>query len=743
MIRAFGQYAQNQSDYGVLVDQINKINSQINVVVNKYNSISNDIFSVSTNISTFNENLSRVTIEINNINQSIASMESQLEKFTDSNYSLAYFITDRTLTKPISEYNNYSTLQSTGPMIVFEPYVAYITRTSDLEGPQNWYSAYNFPNGTLQFTNESLPQNSTNNIRYEGLTCAKIEADYLNGSSYVIGTYMLRGAELTAASGQYLSAKYCKLYDCEIHEIEINATRTYASISNCILKKVSITKVGVANCLGIWATGLLNSFYKCTLASYPTSANYYNVMNLNHVSDMNDCTFVSCDLNCTKNSKDYSFVNCSFNDASIYHLTHTNFINCSGNVYIPRLINGKNMFDDNNNYLGGLPTTHTYNTSSTYTLSNTETYNSEIEINIDTSSTYTGKYTYNDVSTSYITIPTTTNTQYVPITNTNTIIDTTTNTTMYDTYTTVYDGETWTATHTDFIPIIAETTGTLTDNYQIPSLTLTTLTNTITNTLTDFYSTSNSYDQQLTVNILPEWKTPNLFTNNIIAKKYMNTYVNLNNYTDSSPGFTLNNCTGNCEMYVSSVTTNYIIANNDLYKLKLNINNLNGPFIFSANIIKDGDILIDSFVNPTIAFSQNRFDKLNLYYNYTQNQSMVLQNNEFNVLNIQAGAKGYLRMTNCTINNGVLYGWNGLYSCTANYIENYGENSYSKNSINTLRAHDIKLMYDNTIDKLIIEPNQYENLSFLGNSIKTLVIPSYFPVSASAAMNTFGTIIAY
>jgi hypothetical protein len=196
-------------------------------------------------------------------------------------------------------------------------------------------------------------------------------------------------------------------------------------------------------------------------------------------------------------------------------------------------------------------------------------------------------------------------------------------------------------------------------------------------------------------------------------------------------------------MYISSITTNYIIANNDLYKLKLNIDNLNGPFILSANIIKDGDILIDSFINPTIAFSQNRFDKLNLYYNYTQNQSMLLENNEFNVLNIQAGAKGNLRCSRCTINNGVLYGWNGLYSCTANYIENYGENSYSKNSINTLRAHDIKFMYDNTISKLIIEPNDYKKFSFMGNNIATIICPSYFNISASAIYNTFGTIIAY
>lgn len=741
MIRAFGQYAQNQSDYSVLVDQINKINSQINVVVNKYNSISNDIFSVSSNISTFNENLNRVTLELNNINQSIASMESELDKFSNSNYSLVYYITEPVLSKPLYQYNNYSTLQSTGPIIVFEPYVQSITRTSDLEG-RYWF-AYNLPNATLQFTNESLPPVATNRIGYEGLTCAKLEADYFDGTSYSVGTYSVRGAFLTRCSGQYLEARDCKLYDCDIHQIKLNATGAYATISNCILKNVSATKVALAYCLGVWVTGKSNTFIGCSLASYPISDNNYRVMNLNHVGNMKNCEFESCELNCTINNSSYSFVNCSFDNASIYHLTHTRFINCSGNVFVPRFINGVNMFDNNNQYLGGLPTTHTYNTSSTYTLTNTETYNSEIEIDIDTSSTYTGKYTFDDVSTSYSTIETTTNYTYQPPTNTNTILEDTTKTTMYDTYTTLYDGEVWTATRTDFIAITRESTGTLTDNYQIPSLTLTTLTNTITNTLTDNYSTSNSYDQQLTVNILPEWRTPNIFTNNIIDSQYLNTYVNIDYYKSRMNNFELNNCTGNVMMYLDSISENFIIANNQLYKCELNLGDYGSQFVITANNIKNLDLYLNSNDTPGFTMSMNNIDKMNLLYNFTANSSIIFEKNSFKDFNINAAAKGNLRMSSCTINNGKLYGWNGLYSCTANYIENYGENSYSNNTINTLRAHNIKLMYDNIIDKLIIEPNQYDNLSFYGNSIKTLIIPSYFPVSASAVHNTFDTIIVY
>lgn len=735
MIRAFGQYAQNQSDYGVLVDQINKINSQINVVVNKYNSISNDIFSVSSNISTFNENLNSVTLQLNNLNQSIVSLENEIEKFSNTDYSLAYYITEPVLSKPLYQYNNYSTLQSTAPIVIFEPYVQSITNYEHLEG--RYYFGYNLPNATLNYM---VGPDSHHAVEYEALTCKAINNYAFIGTSCIINTMDVTQLRITNCSIQSLLAKIVSISNCDINTLNVEQS---GNIYNCFLKNNTINGCNIYSCLGYNVNGNRNNFVSCTLAKYPTISNTFREMNLNNVNQLSNVKAMTCKLECANKNTIDSFVNCTFNDVSIYHLTHTRFINCSGNVYIPRFINGENVFDNNNQYLGGLPTTHTYNTSSTYTLSNTETYNSEIEINIDTSSTYTGKYTYNDISTSYLTIETTTNYTYQPATNTNTILESTTNTTMYDTYTTLYDGETYTATRTDFIPIIKETTGTLTDNYQIPSLTLTTLTNTITNTLTDNYSTSNSYDQQLTVNILPEWRIPNIFTNNIIDSQYLNTYVDIDYYKSGMNNFELNNCTGNVMMYIDSINENFIIANNQLYKCELNLGDYGSQFVITANNIKNLDLYLNSNDTPGFTMSMNNIDKMNLLYNFTANSSIIFEKNSFKDFNINAAARGNLRMSSCTINNGKLYGWNGLYSCTANYIENYGENSYSKNSINTLRAHNIKLMYDNTIDKLIIEPNQYETLSFYGNSIKTLVIPSYFPVSQSAVMNTFGTIVAY
>lgn len=741
MIRAFGQYAQNQSDYGVLVDQINKINSQINVVVNKYNSISNDIFSVSTNISTFNENLSRVTVELNNINQSIDSLENEISKINNSNFSLAYYITDHVLSKAITDYKNYGQLRD---VEIFEPYVQSIG-TLDFINDNRGFK-YNLPNCTLNAS--QYPEFMA--VRYLPITLNK----YMNGNMVVndasIKTLSNCNIDATRCSFDYVYANNCNLLNCDLQYVSCDLN---CKIQGCVIPQITMNMGNLRNCyiFSLKTPGTLNTtnntrnvnIENCTIAKYASDGCIYNKMTVNDVTNALECNFNTCVINCINTGTNYSFENCSFNDVSIYHLTHTNFINCSGNIYIPRIINGKNMFDNNNQYLGGLPSNQTLNTSSTYSLTDTNSYSTQIETNIDTFSTYTGSYTYNDISTSYSTIDTTTIYTYQPITNTNTILESTTNTTMYDTYITVYDGETYTATRTDFIPIIRETTGTLTDNYQIPTLTILDITDTITNTFTDTYTTQISYNPQLEVNILPEWKTPNLFTNNIIAENYQNTFVNIDYYTDSINKFGLNNCTGNVMMYVDSVSENFIIANNQLYKCELNLSDYGTQFIITANNIKNLDLYLNSNDTPAFTMSMNNIDKMNLLYNFTATSSIIFEKNSFKDFNIDAVAKGNLRMSSCTINNGVLYGWNGLYDCSANYIENYGENSYSKNSINTLRAHNINLMFDNTIDKLIIEPNEYDNLSFYGNSIKTIICPSYFPISASAIHNTFDTIIAY
>lgn len=708
-----------------------------------------DLSPIYNSLQTINALLYRLDVQttipnaINSISNSVINIENKVDNITKDDYSLAYYITESVLSKPLYQYNNYSTLQTTAPIVIYEPYVQSITNYQHLEG--RYYFGYNLPNATLNYI---VGPDSHHAVEYEALTCKVINNFGFLGTSCVINTMNVTQVRITNCSIQSLSAKIATINNCDINTLNVENS---GNIYNCFLKNNTINGCNIYSCLGYNINGNRNNFVSCTLANYPTISNTFREMNLNNVNQLQNIRAMTCKLDCNNKNTNNSFVNCTFDNVSIYHLTHTNFISCSGHVFIPRLINGSNMFDNNNNYIGKYLETMTLDTSSTYTETSSYSFEFDSTVWFETTLTeYEPSYISTTIDTTYSYTDTTTvltwNDPDSRITSSYTTVSDFTDFTITDTM--VLD--TYRTTRTEFdlgesytLPYTTYHVSTITEQIMSSSSYIREVSTTDTNTLTSDYSTTTSYEPQLTVNILPEWNIPNIFTNNGIATQYINTYVNIDHYTNSMNNFEVNNCTGNVEMYLSNLNNDYIIANNELYKLKINVNNLNSLLVVTANIIRDGEILLDSMISGNIAFSQNRFDKLNMYYNLTQNQSIVAVNNEYNILNIQAGAMGNLRMSSCTINNGVLYGWNGLYSCTANYIENYGENSYSKNSINTLRAHNIKLMYDNTISKLIIEPNNYDELSFMGNNIGTIVCPSYYPISNSAIYNTFGTIIPY
>ena len=711
-----------------------------------------DLSPIYNSLQTINALLYRLDVQttipgaINQLSQSIIDVDQRIDNITKDDYSLAYYITESVLSQPLWQYNNYSTLQTTGPIVIFEPYVQSITNYEHLEG--RYHFAYNLPNATLNYI-VGLPPRKT--VEYQGLTVDAMSLHAFIGTSCVINTMYVTRATFTNCSLQSLSAKTATISNCDINTLNIENS---GNIYNCFLKNNTINGCNIYSCLGYNINGNRNNFVSCTLANYPTASNTFREMNLNNVNILENVNAMTCNLDCNNKNTNNSFVNCTFDNVSIRHLTHTNFINCNGNIYIPRLINGNNMFDENNNYIGDYVNTMTLTSSDTYTetstlsltLNTTEWFNttlteyepSYISTFIDTTYTYSDTtliITWNDpdsrITSTYTTITEITD-------------NSTTDTMVLDTYSST--SLTWNDPDSHIVSTYTYSTfnySTITSQIMSSSSYIREVYTTDTDTLTSNYNTTITLENQLTINILPEWYVPNIFTNRGIGRKYINTYVDIDYYTNSMNNFEVNNCTGNIEMYISDLNNNYIIGNNDLYKLKLNINNLNSLLVITSNIVRDGEILIDSLITGDIVFSQNRFDKLNLYYNFTQNQSIIAVQNEYNILNIQAGAMGNLRMSSCTINNGVMYGWNGLYSCTANYIENYGENSYSKNSINTLRAHNIKLMYDNTISKLIIEPNEFVKVSFMGNNIGTIICPSYYNISASAAFNTFGTIIPY
>lgn len=594
------------------------------------------------------------------IQTTLSSAVQELSEKVD-NLSPNPYITDSMLTTNLYMYNNYSNLQSTGPIVVYEPYIQSITNPDYLKGRNKF--KYNLPNVTLNYTDSA-------NITYENLTCNKIQASNIECSECKFSDISVKKADLYNVTADYLNANTARVLDCSINVIDI---KSQGDIDNCLLYRALLNGCNLMDCYGYSIDGKLNKFENCTL---------------NRFEDKSQ-TFINMRLNCYSTQSIFS--SCEFNDVSIYDLTHTNFVGCTGTVYIPKIINGKNMFDNNNVYLGSSDYSYVYTETSTYTATTNLSYTFPETISTESSTTYTSTFK-----------PATDATDP-----TNTYVDT----------------STWTTSYT------AEYTEDLIEN--------TTLTSNITSIVTQ--------EQLLDIQLLPEYVIPNIFTNNSVAQEYYDTYVNIELYTNTLGNFTVNNCTGNYELYLTNLENSFNLTNNNLYKMNLNIDNIIGSFKLISNTIKDANIMINSEILADMSINSNSFDRLNISYNHTQTRNILAYNNTYDYLNIMPNVNGNFRMWNCNINNGYLNGYVALNLCTGNYIENSGEEHLFMGKINTLRAHKLNDIRSNTIGKLIIEPSidDNPNKTFANNSIDTIICPANYTITNLTDNNTFNSIITY
>lgn len=664
------------------------------------------------------------------ISQDIGEISEKVDNLSQQENHV--YITNSALTTNLYLYNSYSKLQSTAPVEIYEPYIESITNPDYLKGRA--YFKYNLPNATLNYNNE------TNPIEYEEITCNVIKGNDIECTQCKINTISVKDCDLFNVTAQYVNADTGYIDECDINTIEINSQGT---IDNCLIKNANVTGCRINSCYGYSVRGDSNEFEECTLCYYPNTNQTFNKIKLNAADE---------------------YVNCSFNSASIYDLNHTNFMACSGLLYIPKFINGVNMFDDNNDYLGGILSSNTYNTYSTYTKSVNVSWTYEQTAYPSYTETYTNDsdyYTTN--STSYKTIDISFESTFTIYPDTTHIITQTNYTTTYDTYkyteteiiTVTATGTAGEFTHTMASMWPVTDTYTETCTIQIYDILTTTLTSevvetstliTTTQTITSSYYTSlSTYNPILNIKLLPEYVIPNIYTNNGIAKNYYNTYINIEQYTSTMPNFTAQNCTGNFELYLTNLENSLNLTSNSLYKLNLNIDNVIRTFKVNANTIKDANIMINSDILYEMTISSNLFDRLNISYNHTRTIKILAYNNTYDYLNIMPGANGDFRMLQCDINNGLLNGFVGMNNCTGNYIENHGQAQLIGNRINTLRAMNLYNIRNNTIDKLIIDPGMLNdnNITFSSNSIGTIILPSNITLTNLTNNNTFGSIVTY
>ena len=710
-----------------------------------------DLSPIYNSLQTINALLYRLDVQttipnaINSISNSVVNIENKVDNITNNGVSsLAYFITDTLLTKNITEYNSYYNQA----IAAFEPYVLSCSNVRFLNDDYYPQQRYNFPNMTMSNT----IRNST--VAYDRFTMNMFIDGRVSFSQCDISTITeLDGGKLFECVGRSIQGNALLVHNCTFNSYNVSN----GTIQNCDIEYIWGSNCNLLSCF-VENCNLSKANYRsCTLNNYDSNGATYYDMSINDVTYLNNCAINNCEINninytrntnATNSLSGCYYSNCTFNNATLHRLTHTSFYNCSGNIYIPKIVNGSIMFDVNNNFLGDLAYTTIITTNSTYE-SNYSSTSLVTELNEYTSD-YTTNYYVTDWYTSLIT-----DTAISRVT-TDTIVSNEADLPMYPTTTTI--DQTITLSSTNTLTSTVTTIMTITENditttigpidlmststYEDTILSTDSYTDTInwTETLTDSYTTNTEYIGNLTVLCLPEWRF-NLSPNQVeISSIYSNQYINLEYYRNSTPYFSISNCNGNINLEVNSLST-LIILSNDLKHLNIDIENYTTTSLIQNTINNCVLNFYPQIVGIENAILSNSINNLTAYNNYPEHSIIFNNNTVLNgVFEANVNSASY-RHSSCSYNNLHVKGWNGLYQCTIGYLENEGEISMSKCNLNTAVLQNVALLYDNTIDKLIINPNNYDQYSFMGNSIKTLVCPSNFTYMTE--INTIGTQITY
>lgn len=213
------------------------------------------------------------------------------------------FITDRTLTTNITDYNTYNNTN----LIIFEPYVQLVTNYDYISTSNS--QRYNIPNATLNFTDTTTPRSISYNtlaMVSGGLyTLNKCEIGTL--TKFVGGVMDCTINEITADSIIVSGGNIYSFYAKQGHIL--NATFNTFQASSCLLMSCSIKNPYATTC----------GFTNCTLDNLPGANCLYESMSLRDTRGLQECTINNCIMEMISTS-DINCSNCSFNN-----VTFTNF----------------------------------------------------------------------------------------------------------------------------------------------------------------------------------------------------------------------------------------------------------------------------------------------------------------------------------------------------------------------------------------------------------------------------------
>lgn len=318
--------------------------------------------------SSFDSFSESITSTINAITGSITDLSDRISTMTGGGGAVTVsgmnFITDTVLTKNITDYNTYYNTN----LEIFEPYVQYITNYAYISTSYP-NQRFNLPNATLitplVTTIPRQLNNCTLDMVYNGIymlsyCSVNILTDFVGGclncsvkSFYASNTFMIQGGFVNNLSATSVN-----------QGILVYANISGATIKNCDVESCKIGYVDATSC----------QFNQCTIDPIPTQNNSFVSMTLiPPQTRFYNCGITDCLITGEKTTGYYS--ECTLENVSIPNLNNTSFLQCTGTVFIPKVVNGTVLFNDLGNYLYPQGTYYkTYTQFSSFTdISNSET----------------------------------------------------------------------------------------------------------------------------------------------------------------------------------------------------------------------------------------------------------------------------------------------------------------------------------------------------------------------------------
>lgn len=293
MIRNFQPSGSSNVDLGPIYNSLQTINQFLyNLDVQT---------TLSQAINSLESDTNSLETRINNLSSDVSDLQDRISTINLDNVNV--FITDRTLTTNITDYNTYNNTN----LVIFEPYVQLVTDYNYITTSNS--QRYNMPNATLNFSDTTFPRE----IHYN--TLAMISGGLYTLNKCEIGTLTkfvggCLDCTINDISAESIIVSGGNIYSFDAKQGHIlDATFNTFHASSCLLMDCSIKNAYASSC----------SFTNCTIANLPGAYCVYESMTLKDSRGLQSCTINNCIYEMIGTS-DIDCSSCSFNN-----VTFTNY----------------------------------------------------------------------------------------------------------------------------------------------------------------------------------------------------------------------------------------------------------------------------------------------------------------------------------------------------------------------------------------------------------------------------------